>query len=137
MARQECEDDELLNKNEEMFRNISNKIGKEFFAELIFGNDYGTYIKTKIPENRTPFAHNKIPKKETDYRCKVLIRIESVYFKSDESKHYAQIFLYNRRLHVDSSDESDNMPVGEEEEQSLNGDYKSDKESNNKSEKSG
>ena len=64
-----------------------------------------------------------MPKKDTAYRCKVLIRIESAYFESDESKYYPQVFLEdeldNRRLRIDSSDESANNA---ESEQELNSD---------------
>ena len=64
-----------------------------------------------------------------------MIRIESVYFKSEELKYYPQVFLEECRyrldnggLRTDASDESDNMPESEDE---FNSEYESDNNDNN------
>ena len=105
---------------EEIFEDFSNKIGKEFSTEPTFDNEYGTHIKSKTHENKTRFHNNKTPKKDTNYGCSTLIRIESVYFKSKELKYYPQVFLEQCRYRLDNGglctdacDKSDNMPYGE------------------------
>ena len=45
-----CENEESLEKYEEIFKNYNKKIDKEFFSELTFEDDYGMHIKTKIHE---------------------------------------------------------------------------------------
>ena len=39
------DDEELLKKYEEIFEDVSNKIGKQFFTEPTFENEYDTLIK--------------------------------------------------------------------------------------------
>ena len=72
------------------------------------------HIKSKIRENRTRFHNNETPKKDSNYICSALIRIQSIYFKSEELKYYPQVFLEvcryrldNGGLRIDASDESD------------------------------
>ena len=68
-------------------------------------------------ENKNHFHDNETPRKNTNYKCSPLIRIESIYFKSEELKYYPQVFLEKCRytldnggLCIDASDESGNMP---------------------------
>ena len=133
-----CDDEELLKNTNKYLKMLGTKIGKEFSTEPTFENEYGTYIILKIHENKTCFHNNETPKKDTNYRCSTLIRIESVYFKSEELKYYLQQFLEkcryrldNEGLRIDASDESDNMPDSEDE---FNSEYESDND-NNESEK--
>ena len=78
------DDKELLQKYEELFEDVSNKIGKEFFTEPTFENEYDTHIY----KNRTRFYDNETPEKDTNYRRSALIRIESVYFTPEKLKYY-------------------------------------------------
>ena len=81
-----CENETLLKKYEEIFKNISKKIGKEFCSIPTFKDNYGTHIKTKIHETKTSFYNNKVTRRDTNYMCSSIIRIESVYFKLEEFK---------------------------------------------------
>ena len=72
-----------------------------------------------------------MPRKDTNYMCSSIIRIESVYLKLEEHKYYRQIFLDACRHGRDNgADESDHMLGGNGDE--LDGDYESD-DDNNKS----
>ena len=131
-----CDDDELLKKYEEIFKYVSNTIGENFFTEPTYESGYGTHIKLKIHSNKTRFHINETPKKDTNYICSALIRMQSIYFKSKELKHYPQVFLEECRyrldnggLCIDASDESDNMPSEGE----FNSEYESDNNDNNES----
>ena len=79
-----CDNDKLLKKYEEVFKDISNKVDKEFHNEPTNENDFGIHIKSEVHEKRTYFHGDKAPEKDTDYRCSALIKIESVYFKLKE-----------------------------------------------------
>ena len=79
-----------------------------------------------------------MPRKDTNYMCSSIIRIESVYLKLEEHKYYPQVFLEtcrhgpdNRALRLDESDESDEsdkMPDGCGDE--LSSDYEFDADNN-------
>ena len=88
-----CENETLLKKYEEILKNISKKIDKEFSSIPTSKDNYGTHIKTKIHETKTSFYNNKVPRRDTNYMCSSIIRIESVYFKLEEFKYYPQAFL--------------------------------------------
>ena len=96
---------------------LATKYVKNFLLNLLFENEYGTHIKSKVKENKTRFHNNEVPKKDTSYRCPTLIKIEAFSCKSEELKYYPQVFLEECRyrlddggLRIDESDESDNMP---------------------------
>ena len=73
-----------------------------------------------------------MPRRDTNYMCLLILKIESGYLKLEEHRYYPQVFLEvcrygadNRALQLlDESDESDNMPEKSGEE--FNSDYKSD-----------
>ena len=88
-----CEDDELLDKYEEIFRTISNKIGIEFSSEPTTERANGTNIKIKVHKAKSSFYNNKLPEEDTNYTWKILIRTESVYLRPEESKFLRQTFL--------------------------------------------
>ena len=71
-----CDNEELL-KNMKKFLRI---IGKEFSTEPTFENEYGTHLKSEIKENKTHFHNNETAKKDNNYRCSGLIRIEFFLF---------------------------------------------------------
>ena len=130
-----CDDDELIEKYEEIFKYVRNNIDEKFSTEPIYENAYGVHIKSKTHENKTRFHNNERPKKDTNYICSALIRIGSIYFKSEELKYYPQVSLEECRYRLDngglridaSSNESDNTLEDEEE---FSSEYASD---NNKS----
>ena len=61
-----CENDELLDKYEEIFRTASNKIGIEFSSEPTIERAHGTNIKTKMHKSKTRFYNNKIPEEDNN-----------------------------------------------------------------------
>ena len=96
-----CDDKELLTK---------------YVKNFLLNEKYGTRLKSKVKENKTRFHNNEAPKKDTNYRCSTLIKIEDFSCKSKELKYYPQVFLEECRyrlddggLRIDESDESDNM----------------------------
>ena len=62
-----------------------------------------------------------MPRRDTNYMCLLILKIESGYLKLEEHRYYPQVFLEVCRY---ESDESDNMP--EESGEEFNSDYKSD-----------
>ena len=56
---------------------LAAKYVKNFLLNLLFENEYGTHIKSKVKENKTRFHNNEATKHDTNYRCSALIRIES------------------------------------------------------------
>ena len=56
---------------------IATKYVKNFLLKLLFENEYGTHIKSKVKENKTRFHNNEATKNHTNYRCSALICIES------------------------------------------------------------
>ena len=52
------DNDELIEKYEELFKYVSKLMGEKFSAEPVYENAYGVHIKSKIHENKTRFHHN-------------------------------------------------------------------------------
>ena len=69
---------------------------------------------------------------KTDYNCRILVKIESVYFNNKNNKdditYHPQVFLEecrytlmnNRRLLLDDLELTDNEPESESEEEEFN-----------------
>ena len=97
----QCDDDELLEKYEDIFKYVSCTKSKKKFSEPTYDVGYVTQIKSKIHENKTRFDDNETHRKDTNYTCSTLIRIESIYFESEELKYYPQVFLEECRYGLD------------------------------------
>ena len=86
-----CNDKNQLIKYREILRDICCKIKKEFNSEPTYKNSNNiTYIRAKIRD--TCFHNNKLTKVNTQYKCLLQIKLESIY-RSRESLYYPQVFL--------------------------------------------
>ena len=85
------EDDELLQKYENIWNEAINRIKKEFDSKLI---DNEKSLKTKIKyygNEDTDFQDIEIPKADSDYICLVVLSIDFVLKK--DKKYCPQVFL--------------------------------------------
>ena len=85
-------DEKLLEKYNEIWKNVSKIINKEFDCKSVYNEKY---IKTKIKyyngKVNTNFHNNKIPKEGSQCICPSVILIDSVYKK--DKNYYSQVFL--------------------------------------------
>ena len=85
-------DDDVLDKYNEIWDKIKEKLNIKFNSEPVYDK---IYIKTKVKEFgsviKTNFLSNKIPKKNKDYTCIACITIYSGM--RIEKKNYPQDFL--------------------------------------------
>ena len=85
-------DEKLLEKYNEICKNVSKIINKEFDCKSVYNEKY---IKTKIKyyngKINTNFHNNKIPKEGSQCICPSVILIDSVYKK--DKNYYSQVFL--------------------------------------------
>ena len=92
---------DLLEEFCDVFSNIEDKLGFEI-NDFIYDNRREPRFKTKVTDN-TCFRKNKdieennIPWYKTDYNCKIIIKIESVFFNNKDNKNdilfIPQVFL--------------------------------------------
>ena len=85
-------DDDVLDKYNEIWDKIKEKLNIKFNSEPVYGKKY---IKNKVNEFgsviKTNFLSNKIPKKNKDYTWTACITIDSGM--KIEKKNYPQDFL--------------------------------------------
>ena len=108
--------DALLEKFYEIFSDIEHKLGIEI-NDLTLTNSHGSSPKTKVYKDRTCFrcnndeTENICPRQNTNFTCRILVKIESVSFNNKNSIiYYRQVFLEecrylprtNRRLCIDN-----------------------------------
>ena len=99
--------DGLLEKFHEIFSDTKTKLGIGI-NDFTFDNDYGPSFKTKVSNDRTCFQQNNDrinnipPRQSTNYNCRMLVRIESVFFNNKDNKDdiicYPQVFLEECRV---------------------------------------
>ena len=85
-------DDSVLNKYNEIWDKIKEKLSIKFHSEPVYDQ---TYIKAKVREFdgkiKTNFLGNEIPKENMHYACIACITIDSVM--KIEKKNYPQVYL--------------------------------------------
>ena len=85
-------DDEVLEKYEQIWDLIKNKLGIKFHSEPVYDKKY---LKTKVREYdgviKTNFLGNDVPKENMHYTCIACITIDSV-MKMDK-KYFPQVYL--------------------------------------------
>ena len=85
-------DDELLEKYEQIWDLIKNKLKNKFHSEPVYDKKY---LKTKVREYdseiKAKFLGNGIPKENMHYTCIACITIDSVMRM--EKKNYPQVYL--------------------------------------------
>ena len=118
--------DDLFEKFYEIFCGMEVKLGTGI-NDFTLTNSHGTSLKTKVKKDRTCFRQNNkeienvLPRQNTNYICRILIRLESVFFNNNKNNkddiiYCSQVFLEecrytsmnNRRLLLDNIDLSDN-----------------------------
>ena len=116
------EDDELLEKYNTIWDEVSADIKKEFNSEPVYVKNY---LKTKIKSDGdevTDFYDNKIPKFDSNHNCLAVISSNSALNKNDS--YYLQVFLKEckyvkkkvvRHIHSNLSDFSYSSDVFDEE----------------------
>ena len=121
--------DNLLEKFYEKISDIESKLGVPI-NNFHFTNIHGTSLKTKVIKDKTCFRENNsereniLPRQNTNYICRILIRMESFFNNKDNKEdviYYPQVFLeecryipmINRRLLLDETNLSDNEPQKE------------------------
>ena len=92
-------DDSVLNKYNEIWNKIKEKLSIKFYSEPVYDQ---TYIKAKVREFdgkiKTNFLGNEIPKENMHYTCIACITIDSV-MKMDK-KNYPQVYLEECKYRV-------------------------------------
>ena len=85
-------DDELLQKYNEIWEKVRNRIkSEEFDSEPVYNEKYlKAKIKSYNGKTNTNFDNNKIPKEGSPYICLLVILINSVYRK--DKNYYPQVF---------------------------------------------
>ena len=85
-------DDSVLNKYNEIWDKIKEKLSIKFHSEPVYDQ---TYIKAKVREFdgviKTNFLGDEIPKENMHYTCIACITIDSVM--KIEKKNYPQVYL--------------------------------------------
>ena len=85
-------DDGVLDKYNEIWDKIKNKLNIKFHSMPVYGE---TYIKAKVREFngviKTNFLDGKVPKENMHYTCIACITIDSVMRM--EKKNYPQVYL--------------------------------------------
>ena len=85
-------DEELLDKYQQIWDMIKNKLSIKFHSKAIYENKY---LKTKVREYygaiKTKFLGNGIPKENIHYTCIACITIDSV-MRIDKKKPSASLF---------------------------------------------
>ena len=85
-------DDELLEKYEQIWDLIKNKLKNKFHSEPVYDKKY---LKTKVREYdgeiKTNFLGNGIPKENMHYTCITCITIDTV-MRMDK-KYFPQVYL--------------------------------------------
>ena len=76
----------FFKKYKEIFKNIRTKTDKKISSRPTFENDYDVHIKTKIHKTKTRFCNNEVSRRDANYVCSSIIRIESMYFKLEKQK---------------------------------------------------
>ena len=120
----------------DIFKNIEAELGLEN-NHLTYDNGNGQHFKTKVTDKNcfrrnNDIEENSLPWQKTDYNCRILVKIESVYFNDKNYNggitYYPQVFLEecrytpmnNRRLLLDDLELTDNEPESESEEEEFN-----------------
>ena len=84
-------DDKVLDKYNEIWDAIKNKLGIKFHSKPIYDKKY---IKAKVREFdgviKTNFLGNKVPKEKMHYTCIACVTIDSVRM---DKKNYPQVYL--------------------------------------------
>ena len=110
--------DALLDKIYEIFSDIEEKLNFEI-KRFTHDNGHGEFFKTKLTDKNcfirnNDIEENSIAQRNTDYNCKLLVKIESAFFNNQENEDdilcYPQLYLEecmytpmnNRRLFMDS-----------------------------------
>ena len=92
-------DDSVLNKYNEIWDNIKEKLSIKFHSEPIYEQKY---LKAKVREYdgviKTNFLGNEIPKENMHYTCIACITIDSV-MKMDK-KYFPQVYLEECKYRV-------------------------------------
>ena len=85
-------DEELLDKYQQIWDMVKNKLSIKFHSKAIYENKY---LKTKVREYygaiKTKFLGNGIPKENIHYTCIACITIDSV-MRIDKKKPSASLF---------------------------------------------
>ena len=92
-------DDEVLNKYNEIWDVIKNKLRIKFYSLPVYDQ---RYLKTKVREYdgkiKTNFLGNGAPKENTQYACIACITIDSIL--GIEKKNYPQVYLEECKYRV-------------------------------------
>ena len=92
-------DDEVLNKYNEIWDVIKNKLRIKFYSLPVYDQ---RYLKTKVREYdgkiKTNFLGNGAPKENTQYTCIACITIDSIL--GIEKKNYPQVYLEECKYRV-------------------------------------
>ena len=120
----------LNNASLEIFCEIFSDIEAKLMVEIndfTYNHGYNQRFKTKVTD-KTCFRQNNdreqniLPRQDTNYTCRRLVKIESVFFNNkdniDNIIYYPQVFLEecryilmtNRRLLIDNIESSDTEP---------------------------
>ena len=85
------EDDDVLDKYNEIWDKIKNKLSIKFHGEPVYDEKY---IKAKVRKFdgviKTNFLGDKVPKENENYTCIACITIDSVMRR--EKKNYPQVY---------------------------------------------
>ena len=85
-------DEKLLEKYNEIWKNVSSIIKKELDSKPIYNEKYlKTKIKSYNGKINTNFYNNEIPKKTSECICLSVILIDPVYRRDKD--YYPQVFL--------------------------------------------
>ena len=85
-------DDELSEKQNEIWEKVKNRLKKEFDCEPVYNEKYlKDKIKSYDGKTNTNFHSNKITKKGSQFICLSVILIDSVF--RTRKNHYPQVFL--------------------------------------------
>ena len=92
-------DDDVLDKYNEIWDKIKNKLNIKFHSMPVYGE---TYIKAKVREFngviKTNFLNGKVPKENMHYTCIACITIDSVM--RIEKKNHPQVYLEEYKYRI-------------------------------------
>ena len=88
-------DDELLEKYNEIWEKVKNRIRKEFDSETVYNEKYlKAKIKSYNGKINTNFHNNKIPKEGSQFICLSVILIDSVFRTGKKNRCFLEECKY-------------------------------------------